>query len=294
MKAIIAQRPTWKEVLKAHAPLVLPAAHDALAARLIERAGYTAYQIGGFAIAGTMHAVPDVDLEHFGEKSEAARNIIGASTLPVLVDADNGYGDVKNVTRTVQQYEAMGASAIFIEDQTSPKRCGHMSGKEVVPAETAEQKIRAAVGMRQNADFFVLARTDAIAPLGVDEALRRGERYLKAGADGVYVEGPRNVEELERVGRAFKGTPLATSILEGGGKTPWLSADELHGMGYTMILYPTTILFQVSKTIERAVENLKAGHPMRADQAVDMKTFEEIVEMGYWADIEKRFQGEKK
>lgn len=294
MKAIIAERPTWKDVLKQHSPLVLPAAHDALTARLIERAGFKAYQIGGFAIAGTMHAVPDVDLEHFGEKSEVARNIIGASTLPVLVDADNGYGDVKNVTRTVQQYEAMGASAIFIEDQTSPKRCGHMSGKEVVPTETAEQKIRAAVGMRQNSDFFVLARTDAIEPCGVDEALKRGERYLKAGADGIYVEGPRNIDELEQVGRAFKGVPLATSILEGGGKTPWLPPDQLHAMGYTMILYPTTVLFQVAHTIQRAVENLKSGLPMPQENAVDMKRFEEIVEMAYWADIENRFQGGKK
>ncbi|HEX5322240.1 MAG TPA: isocitrate lyase/PEP mutase family protein [Capsulimonadaceae bacterium] len=294
MKAIIADRPTWKEVLAKHPLLILPAAHNALAARLIERAGFPAYQIGGFAIAGTMHAVPDVDLEHFGEKSEAARDIINASPLPVLVDADNGYGDVKNVTRTVLEYEAMGASAIFIEDQVSPKRCGHMNGKEVVRAEEMEEKIRAAVGERKSADFFVLARTDAIEPCGIDEALRRGERYLKAGADGVYVEGPRSVEELEQVGRAFRGVPLATSILEGGGKTPWLPPDQLRSMGFTMILYPTTILFQATRTMERAIQNLKAGRPMPEENAVDMGGFEQIVEMPYWSEIEKRYQGEKK
>src|ERR1044071_8039425 len=134
MKQIAVRRPTWEDVLKEHAPLVLPAAHDALTARIIERAGFKAYQIGGFAVAGAMHAVPDLDLEHFGEKSAVARKILNASSLPVMVDADDGYGDAKNVTRTVREYETMGASAIFIEDQVAPKRCGHMAGKSVVAA----------------------------------------------------------------------------------------------------------------------------------------------------------------
>src|SRR5438552_1020747 len=132
MKAINVQRGSWKTVLKRQGPLLLPAAHDALSACLIERSGFKAYQIGGFALAGSAHAVPDVGLDGFGEKAPLVRQIINASPLPVLVDADDGYGDAKSVTRTIREYEAMGVSAIFIEDQAAPKKCGHMEGKKVI------------------------------------------------------------------------------------------------------------------------------------------------------------------
>src|SRR5256885_9979664 len=176
------RRPSWKEVLDQHAPLLLPVAHDALTARLIELAGYPAYQIGGFALVGSRFAYPDIDLAHYGENSAVTRDIIAASSLPVLVDADDGYGDVKNVTRVVQGYEAMGASAIFLEDQLAPKRCGHMAGKRVVSSDMHVGKIRAAVAARHNSETFIIARTDAREPLGLDEALRRAGTYVEAGA----------------------------------------------------------------------------------------------------------------
>lgn len=288
MKAISVHRPTWEETLKEHAPLVLPAAHDALTARIIERAGFKAYQIGGFAVAGTMHAVPDVDLEHYGEKSVAARNIINASSLPVLIDADDGYGDAKNVTRTVQEYEVMCASAIFIEDQVAPKRCGHMVGKAVIEKDQMVEKIKAAVAARSNRGFFLLARTDAIEPHGLRDAIRRADAYLKAGADGVYLEGPTTKTQLKEIGKHFRGTPLAVSVLEGGGKTPWLPPSEFHNLGFSMILYPTSILFQIAKATEHAVKNLKLGRRMPSRDAVDMDHFEEIVDMEYWSSVEKK------
>ncbi len=207
----------------------------------------------------------------------------------MLVDADDGYGDVKNVTRTIRGYEAVGASAIFIEDQVAPKRCGHMAGKEVVPAEAMVSKVRAAVAARNHPDTFLLARTDAVEPLGVEEAIRRGVLYLKAGADGVFVEGLRSVEEMKRVGRAFKGTPLATTILEGGGKAPWVAPGEMHDLGFSMLLYPTSVLFRAARAIERALDDLKAGRPMPADDAVDFAAFEEIVRLPEWAELEARF-----
>src|SRR6184192_1562495 len=200
-------RPTWKALLEKHEVLQLPAAHDALTAKLIERAGFHAYQIGGFALVGARHGLPDVDLTRFGEQAAGVRDIMAACDLPVLVDADDGYGDAKNVTLTVGSYEATGVSAIFIEDQVSPKRCGHMSGKEVVPTDVMEQRIKAAVSARRTGDFFVVARTDARAVEGLDGALKRAERYLKAGADGIYVEAPQSEQELRRIGRAFDGTP---------------------------------------------------------------------------------------
>lgn len=289
MNAINIQRTPWKVVLAEHAPLVLPAAHDALTARIICRSGFPAFQVGGFAVAGSMHATPDVDLEHYGEKSSAVRKIIHASSIPALVDADDGYGDAKNVTRTVQEYELIGASAIFLEDQVAPKQCGHMAGKHVVPMRRMVSKLKAAVDARTNADFFILARTDALEPEGLTSALRRGEAYLKAGADGVYVEGPTTKSELKAIGRAFKGVPLATSILERGGKTPWLPPREFHAMGFSMLLYPTSIIFRVARAIELAVSDLKRGRPLSKSDSVDMEQFETIVELPYWRGIEEKF-----
>src|SRR4051812_1294668 len=197
MQHIASERITWKEALKKESPLILPVAHDALAAKIIDRAGFTAMQIGGFAVGGSRHGVPDIDLTHYAERHAAVKDIMGATPLPIMVDGDDGYGDVKNVTYTVRGHEALGVQALFIEDQQAPKKCGHMDDKRVVPVETMVGKIRAAVAARQDARFFLLARTDALKPEGLDSALRRGERYLKAGADGVYVEGPETEAQLE-------------------------------------------------------------------------------------------------
>jgi len=164
-----------------------------------------------------------------------------------------------------------------------------MDDKRVVPVEEMVRKVEAAVAARSNKEFFVLARTDALGPEGLESAIRRGERYLKAGADGVYVEGPETVEQLEAIGRVFRGVPLATSVLEHGGKTPWLPPAQFGEMGFTMILYPVTLLFACTDAVERAAADLRAGRPLDARRAVDMTRFEEIVDLGYWQRIEKRF-----
>ncbi len=293
MTQVLEEKLTWKELVQKYAPLVLPAAHDTLTAKLIERSGFKAYQIGGFAMSGARYGFPDLDLTHYGEESAGVRDILSACSLPVLIDCDDAYGDVKNVARTVRGYEALGASALFIEDQLAPKRCGHMAGKKVIAPDQMADKIRAAAGTRRRKETFILARTDAIEPHGVDDALRRGELYLSAGADGIYVEGPRTVDELERVGRAFKGVPLATSILEGGGKTPWIAPQEMHRLGFSMILYPTTVLFRVARAIEKALDDLRAGRPMPAAEAVDLDRYLKIVDLGYWQDIETRYEHKK-
>src|SRR5260221_4773753 len=178
---------TWKELLGRGEPLLLPCAHDALSARLIERAGFAAYSVGGYALVGARHALPDIGLVGFGEMSAGIRDIIAASSLPVLVDCDDGYGDAKNVARTVAGYEAMGVSAIFMEDQRAPKRCGHMAGKDVIEAEAMAVKLRAAVQGRRSPELFIVAPTDARAGHGLDDAVRRGENFLKTRGDGVVV-----------------------------------------------------------------------------------------------------------
>lgn len=285
-------RPTWRELLAADEPLLLPAAHDALTARLIERSGFRAYQVGGFALAGARYAFPDIDLIHYYEEAEAIRQIVSASVLPVLVDGGNGFGDVKNVARTVLGYEELGAAAVFIEDQQAPISCGQMGKKRAVPEQEMAGKILAAVATRRNPDTFVMARTNARGSEGLPGATRRAEVYRDAGADGVFVEGLRSARELQRVGKVLSGIPLATTLMEGGGKLPWLPPSQIHDYGFQMILYPTTVLFQVTRAAERALTTLRAGRPMPEDQGVTLEAFEDVVGLDAWKKIEMQFKGE--
>lgn len=281
--------PAWKDLLAQEQPLLLPCAYDALSARLIERAGFTAYSIGGYALVGSRYGIPDIGLAAFGEINAGMCDIMAATRLPVLVDGDTGYGDVKNVAHTVQGYEAMGASAIFLEDQVAPKRCGHMAGKDVIAANQMVAKLKAAVGARRNKDFFIIARTDARAVHGLDEALRRGEQYLNAGADGLFIEAPQTVKELERIGGAFKGVPQLANMLEGGGQTPVLPPRELHAMGFAMAAYPTTLIFRVARTIERALADIKAGKSIDGNDGVNFAEFKAITDFDKWARIEETY-----
>jgi 2-methylisocitrate lyase-like PEP mutase family enzyme len=280
-------RPTWKSLLARPEPLLLPCAHDALSARLIEDAGFNAYSIGGFPLVGARHALPDIGLVGLAEMSAGVRDIVAASSLPVLVDGDDGYGDVKNVTRTIQTYEKIGASAIFIEDQKSPKRCGHMAGKDVIDAETMVTKIKAAVAARNNPDTFLLARTDARAIFGLDDAIDRAERYLGAGADGVFIEAPQNEAELEHIGRAFKGVPQLANMLEGG-RTPVLSPAELYRLGFSMVAYPTTLIFRITHTMEKALSDLKAEILNLDGEGVSFEQFKDITRFSQWQAVEDR------
>src|SRR4051812_6448923 len=284
-------RVNWKELLREHKPLLLPAAHDALTARIIERAGFHAFQVGGFALEASRYGFPDIDLVRMGEKCLDVQEIIRSCDLPILVDADDGYGDPKNVAHVMRLYERMGVSAIFIEDQKSPKRCGHMAGKQVIPRRMMEEKIQAAVAARTKKDsVFLIARTDAIAPNGLRDAIERGEAYLNAGADAVYLEGPTSVKQLEEIAAAFRGSLQVVNILEGGGKTPWLPPQRLAEMGFNMVLYPTSILFQVTKTIQEAVMGLKKGLPMPQDKAVTMEECEDVLGIKFWKHVEEQYQ----
>jgi 2,3-dimethylmalate lyase len=281
-------KPAWKELLARGEPLLLPCAHDALSARLIERAGFAAYSVGGYALVGARHALPDIGLVAFGEMSAGIRDIMAATSLPVLVDCDDGYGDVKNVARTISSYEAMGVSAIFMEDQRAPKRCGHMAGKDVIEADAMAAKLRAAAAARRSSDFFIIARTDARAVHGLDEALRRAELYLKAGADGLFIEAPQSIDELMQIGRAFQGVPQLANMLEGGGRTPVLPPPELYRLGFAMVAYPTSLIFRVARAIESALADLKAGRPASKNDGVDFDTFKDITSLARWAGVEQQ------
>jgi len=280
----------WTALLQKNRPLVLPAAHDALSARLIEEAGFPAYQIGGFALVGARYGQPDIDLIHLGERRAAVRDIMTGSSLPVLVDLDDGYGDAKNVTFAVRCMEALRVSAIFVEDQQAPKKCGQMDDKRVIEPDDMVDKIRAAVEARSAPGaMFVIARTDALDPEGMRKTLKRGARYLEAGADALYVEGPRSDEQLEEIAKAFEGAELVTTMMEGGGETPWHPPAEFAAMGYSMILYPTSIIFRAARAMHRAVTDLRAGRRLDAKEAMTKDEFMKLVGLEYWQDVEKKF-----
>jgi 2-methylisocitrate lyase-like PEP mutase family enzyme len=281
---------TFRDALKGQCPLILPCAHDALTARLIEQSGaYLAYQVGGFALDAAADALPDVGLRGFDAQYAAVSHIIRASGLPLLVDADTGYGDVKMVTHVVREYERLGVSAIFIEDQQPPKKCGHMNNKQVVPIREMCDKLKAAMAAKRSADFLIIGRTDAIEPEGVDEAIRRALWYADI-CDGAYVEGIRSREEAQQIGNALSRVPIvATSILEGGGKTPFLSHDEWRTLGFTALLYPTTVLFQAASATRGALARLSHGQPMPEAAGFSLQEMEGVLSLQDWSRIEQTF-----
>ncbi len=267
--------------------LIVPGAHDALTARLIQKIGFETYFIGGFPAVGARHGLPDIGLMGFGEISAAVRDIMAASDLPVFVDADDGYGDVKNVVRTVQAYERMGVSAILIEDQQWPKRCGHMAGKKVVPVELAEAKIRAACAERLNPETWILARTDARAVYDLDEAMRRAERYIGAGADGIFIEAPRSVEELERIGRAFDVPQICNPLM--GGSTPILPMAELAALGFNAAVLGLDTLMHAAKAVEAVLRDMKSGAFARREAGMSFEDYKALVGLDRWESIDERF-----
>jgi 2-methylisocitrate lyase-like PEP mutase family enzyme len=281
---------TFRQALAEQCPLMLPSAHDALTAKLIEASGlYQAFQIGGFALDASAEAVPDIGVRGFDAQFPLVQSIMQASSLPVLVDADTG-GDVKAITRVVQRYEAIGVGAIFIEDQKPPKKCGHMTPNAVIDVPEMLGKLRAAMAAKRSPDFMVIARTDAIATLGVDEAIRRAGWYADV-ADGVYVEGIESREDAERIGAGLqlRHCPLATSILEGGGKTPFLTPDDWAALGFDMLLFPTTILFQVATATRSALARLSHGQPMPEAAGYNLERFEDLLGLPEWKRIEETF-----
>src|SRR6195952_617157 len=248
----------------AHATIV-PGVYDALSARVAVRAGAKAIYMTGFGVAGAGFGVPDIGLVSASEMIERVGIIAAACEgVPLIADGDNGHGGPLNAAKLARAYERAGASGIQLEDQVLPKRCGHMDGKEVVSRTEAAQKIRAAAEARGSKAFKIVARTDARATHGLDEALLRGDDFLKAGADVLFIEAPRTPEELRRVAETFAGVPLLVNIVEDG-KTPLLSVGELEALGYRIILYPVSALLSVTARLEQVYDLLLKGERRSLD-----------------------------
>lgn len=284
-----------RELHRTQQPLISPLAHDALSARLIEHAGFKSFNVGGSALLAARHALPDLGLAGLGEMLAGIRDIVDASRLPCLVDADDGYGDVKSVTRTIQSYEAIGVAGVLLEDQSREgKQPGAAAARNVVPIELMTHKLKAAMAARASSDFVIIGRTDAFGAQGMDEALRRAEHFLRVGADGVFVAGLKSAEDYARVGKALKGTWNCAAIFEGS-TTPWLTPSELHGLGFSQIAYPNILIGRVAKAIESGLDRLRklasgdANAFTAGSQELALKSLAEALDLNKWNEIENKF-----
>jgi 2-methylisocitrate lyase-like PEP mutase family enzyme len=269
------------ELLAGPGILVAPGAYDALSAKLAAKAGARAVYMTGFGVSGASFGLPDIGLVSAAEMSERVRAIAAScAPVPLIADGDNGHGGPLNAARLTRAYEAAGAACIQIEDQVFPKRCGHMEGKEVVTIEEAAAKIRAAAEARDSKSFKVMARTDARATHDLDEALRRGEAFLKAGADILFIEAPQGEDELRKVAEAFKGVPLVANIVEDG-KTPYLGAAALEALGFRIALFPVSALLAVAARLEGVYETLLKGEGLPASEPrVTFQRYNELIGLG--------------
>jgi carboxyvinyl-carboxyphosphonate phosphorylmutase len=239
--------------------IVAPGAYDALSARLIAQAGFPVVYMTGFGTAASVLGQPDVGLLTMSEmvsRAGALTSVVG--DVPLIADADTGYGNPINVRRTIREYEQAGVAGLHIEDQVWPKKCGHMEGKQVIPIEEMVQKVRAAIDARQDPDFVIIARTDANAVTGFEDALRRGRAYREAGADVIFIEAPRSITELRAIAEAFTDVPLLFNWAESG-KTPPLPLNEIRELGYKMVIFPVSMLFAATHAMLGLLEVLKRG-----------------------------------
>jgi len=275
-------------------PILAPGAYDALSARLVEEGGFPAVYMTGFGSSASLLGRPDAGLLTLSEMVNHAARIVQAVEVPVIADADTGYGNPLNVIRTVAEYERAGVSAIHIEDQVAPKRCGHMEGKRVVSAAEMIEKIRAAIEARGSPDFLIIARTDARAVEGLDAALRRARAYREAGADALFVEAPQSEEEVAAVARAFPGVPLLFNWLEGGGKSPPMPLARLRELGFRIIIFPLGALLTAAKAVRGLLATIrKEGTPASAfGQMLSFQEFNRLAGLEEIRQLEDRF-GEK-
>ena len=271
-------------------PLVIPGVYDAIGAKIVEKVGFEAMFQTGYGTSATLFGMPDYGFIGSTETVDNARRICRAVSVPVIVDADTGYGNALSVWKLVQELENAGASGIFLEDQRWPKRCGHMQGKEVVPIDEYAEKLQAALDARSNKNFIIVARTDARATEGLDKAIERGLYYKKVGADVIFVEAPKTIQEMKKIGSAIDA-PLVANMIEGG-TTPLSSATKLFEMGFKIILYPLSVLFSNTYATLQILRELKRSGTTRKlnKKLVNFDQFNDLVELKKYRKLEKQYK----
>ena len=271
-------------------PLVIPGVYDAIGAKIVEKVGFEAMFQTGYGTSATLLGMPDYGFIGSTETIDNARRICHAVSVPVIVDADTGYGNALSVNKLVHELETAGASGIFLEDQKWPKRCGHMKGKEVIPKDEYAEKLQAALDARSDKDFIIVARTDARATEGLDKAIERGLFYKKIGADVIFIEAPKTIQEMQKIGNSINA-PLVANMIEGGA-TPIISKSKLHSMGFKIILYPLSVLFSNTFATFQTLKELKRfGITKKSKKKmVNFDQFNEIVELSKYTKLEKRYK----
>ncbi len=276
-------------MLKEKKPLVIPGVFDAIGAKIAEQVGFNAMFQTGYGTSATLFGMPDYGFIGSAETVDNAKRICRAVSVPVIVDADTGYGNALSVWKLVKELEAAGASGIFLEDQRWPKRCGHMQGKEVVSQEEYAEKLGAALDARTSKNFIIVARTDARASEGLDAAIERGLYNKKIGADAIFVEAPKSIAEMKKIGKSINA-PLVANMIEGG-TTPISSAQNLYKMGYKIILYPLSVLFaNTFATMNILKELKKTGTTTKfRNKVVSFDQFNDLVELKKFRKLEKKY-----
>ena len=281
-------------MIKSKKPLVIPGVYDAIGAKIAEKVGFDAMFQTGYGTSATLFGMPDYGFIGATETIDNARRISNAISVPLIVDSDTGYGNALSVWKLVKELEAAGAAGIFLEDQKWPKRCGHMQGKEVIPQEEYTEKLGAAIDARENKDFIIVARTDSRATEGLDKAIERGLENKKTGADAVFIEAPRTLDEMKRIGKEIKA-PLVANMIEGGA-TPINSAETLSKIGFNIILYPLSVLFANTFATMNILQELKnTGTTSKYKQkVVNFDQFNNLVELDKFKKMETKYKFSKR
>jgi 2-methylisocitrate lyase-like PEP mutase family enzyme len=275
--------------LKRNKLLVAPGCFDGLSARLVHEAGFEAAYLSGGAVARSM-GIPDIGLVTMSESIERAAQVVSAIKIPIIADADTGYGNAVNLVRSVREFERTGVAAIHIEDQVTPKRCGHLDGKEVISLPEMAKKLEAALAARSDPDFCIIARTDARGVNGFDDAIKRGQAFVEIGVDAVFVEAPQSEEELAEIPRRVTGVPLLVNVFKGG-KTPMLPVERLEKMGYRIAIYPSETQRAAIHAMRNALGTLKREGTTESIDAT-LTTFKErdrVVDLDGWQKIERAY-----
>jgi carboxyvinyl-carboxyphosphonate phosphorylmutase len=275
-------------MLQAPGIIIAPGAYDGFSARLIEAAGFSTVYMTGAGTAGSHLGQPDLGLATMTEMAAHARHLAACTSLPLIADADTGYGNVLNVVRTVREYERAGVAGLHLEDQVAPKKCGHIAGKQVISAREFADKIRAASEYRTDPDLVIIARTDARAVTSLEDAIERGNLYAEAGADVIFVEAPQSEDELHRVAREVKA-PLLANMVQGG-KTPAVKVAELERLGFKLVIFPAVCMAAAVVAIESALARLKeTGTDWHSGPGLGPMDIFRKVGFDWWQAIETRF-----
>lgn len=282
-----------RKMLNSGKLVMAPGAYDAWSARLIEQSGFEAVYLTGYGVSASVIAKPDIGLLTFTEITTMAKNMAQAVDIPLIADCDTGFGTELNVIRSVREYELAGVAAIQLEDQITPKRCGHMEGKVLISKEEMVSKLRAAVHARKDPDFVIIARTDAYAVNGIDDAIDRSKAYVEAGADVIFLEAPRTIEELKMASEQIK-VPLLANMVENG-KTPLMTTEELQKMGYGIVIYPVTTIYTATKAIMDNLNELKKHGTIEPGikNCVGFPEFNKMIGLDKERELEASFMEEK-